>query len=81
MNICIDLFVLETARTKINDFDLRMFGMRQEDVLGFQVTVNNLVAVQQDKTIEYLFGEATNKLEGETSKVVSLDEFVKVHTE
>ena len=73
--------MLKATGTKVDDLDFRMEGMRQQNVLGLQVAVNNLAALQEDQGTQHLPAESTDQTQGEAFELVGLDEFVQVHAE
>lgn len=55
--------------------------MTQQDVFWLQVTVNDLLLLQEVKRTEHLLREAPDQLETMATELVRLDELVKVHIE
>ena len=55
--------------------------MREQDVFGLQVAVDDALAFEQDEAVEDLLGEAADEFQREAGVVVQLDEFVEVHAE
>jgi len=53
--------------------------MRQKDILGLEVTVNDFVLLKHYQAAQELFGKAPNDFEAESAELVGLDELVKVH--
>lgn len=70
LNVGIHSLVLVTAGTEIDDLDFRLSRMSQENVLRFEIAVDNFPALQKQQTIEHLFGETSDKLQRESLKVV-----------
>ena len=54
----IDLLILETTGAEIDNFDLGTCWMGEEDILRLKITMDDLVALQQDQAAEKLFGKA-----------------------
>jgi hypothetical protein len=73
--------MLKTTRPKVYDPNLRTQGMGKEDILGFQVAVDDLLAVKKNQGTEELLGKPADELQRKPSEIVCLDEFIKVHTE
>lgn len=55
--------------------------MREQDVFWFEITVDDLLGFQQEKTAEKLLGKAANDFYRETTECVRLDELVEVHVQ
>ena len=55
--------------------------LSEEDVLRLQVTVDDLVLLEQVQRAQELLGKATNQLEREATESVGLDELVEIHVE
>lgn len=79
LDVGVYFFVFETTRPKIDDFDFGMHGMGEEDILGLEITMDDFVLLEKDKTLEELFSESSDQLQRETSEIVGFYEFVEVH--
>lgn len=55
--------------------------MSDENVFGFEITVNDLLLLQQIQRAEHLFSKAPDHLQGEAPERVGLDELVEVHVQ
>ena len=79
MYVGIHLLILKAARAEVDDFDFRVSRMRQKHVLGLEVAMNDFVTFKENETTQQLLSEAPDKLQGESSKLVCLDELVEIH--
>lgn len=55
--------------------------MPQQDILGLQITVDDLVLLQQVQRGKHLLGEPTNEFEREAAEGIRLDKLVQVHVQ
>jgi hypothetical protein len=55
--------------------------MTQQNVLWFKIAVNYLLLLQYNQGTEDLLGEAPDDAQGESSKGMGLDEFIKIHVQ
>ena len=78
LDICVNSFILEAARAKVDDFDTGFVRALKQDVLWLQVTMYDALLTQVLKSLEYLNGEASDQAEGDTCEVVVLDELIEV---
>lgn len=53
--------------------------MDHENVLRFQIAMNDFLGAKKDQAAQYLLRETTNKLQRKALEVMGLDEFVEVH--
>jgi hypothetical protein len=81
LNIGINLLAFKTTRAKVDDFDFSVEWMTQQNILRFKIAVNYLLLLQYNQGRENLLGEAPDDAQGESSKGMSLDEFVKIHVQ
>ena len=79
LDVRIHLFALKAARPKVDDPDFRSHRMDHENVLRFQIAMNDLLGTKKDQAAQYLLRETTNKLQRKALEVMGLDEFVEVH--
>lgn len=63
LDIGIHFLILETTGPKIDDPDFGAHGMNEKDILGFEVTMNNLLGVQECQSAQDLLREAAYKFE------------------
>lgn len=80
LDVRVNFFVFEATGSKINDLDLGVQRMRKQDVLRFQIAMNDPLSLQQNQRGQHLFAKATDESGGEALELVSLDELVQVHT-
>ena len=73
--------VLETRRTVVDDFYPRLIRLLEQDVLGLEITVDDVVVALEFQSLQDLDGEATNQADRNTLEVIRLDELVKVHAQ
>lgn len=78
LDVSVNSFILEAARAKVDDFDARFVRALKQDVLWFQVTMNDALLTQVLKSLKYLYGESSDQAEGYTCEVVILDELIEV---
>ena len=81
LNVGIHLLVFEATRSEIDNLYLRMHRMAKQDVLRFEIAVDDFLLLQQIERAQHLLGEPPDELDRETSEGVRLDEFVEVHIE
>lgn len=81
LDIGVDFLVLKAARPKVDCSDFGCHRVDEEDVLRLQITVDDLLRVEEDQCTEHLLGEPTDQFQGEPLEVVRLDKFVQVHPE
>lgn len=81
LDICVDLLVFKTAGAKIDDLEFGMQRVPQKNILGLEITVNDLLLLQQVQRAEHLFCEAPDHFEGKATESIGLDKFVEVHVE
>lgn len=55
--------------------------MTQEDVLGLEITVDDLVLLEKIQRAEHLLRHAPNQLQGEATECVGFYEFVEIHVQ
>lgn len=79
LDVRVDLFRFEAAGSEINDLDLRVQGVRQQNVLGLQVTVDDLLLLQKNQRGQDLLAETTDQTQREALELVCFDELVQVH--
>jgi hypothetical protein len=80
LDVRVHFLVFEAAGSKIDNLDLGVQRMRKQDVLGFQIAVNDPLSLQQNQRGEHLFAKATDESGRKALELVSLDELVQVHT-
>ena len=81
LDVGVDPFVLEAARAEVNELDAALVGTLQQDVLGLQVAVNDLLLPQKLERLQDLNSESTDERERDALEVVVLNEFVQVDRE
>lgn len=58
-----------------------MKWMRQKDILGLQIAVNDLVLFEQHQRAEKLSGHAPDNVQRESTERIRLDPFVEIGVE
>lgn|SRR5690242_940711 len=79
LDVSVDLLVLETARSKVDDLDLRVQWMREQNVLRLQIAVDHPLTLQQNQRAQHLLAETADKTRGKALELVCLDELVQIH--
>ena len=78
LDVRVDFLVLEAAATKVNDLDSRLGDFAEENVFGFEVTVDDLVLSHVVERDQDLNGETLYQTQREALKVVHLYEIIQV---
>ena len=61
LDVCVDLLVLETTRSEVNDFDARFVDLSQQDIFWFQVAMYDVVFSHVVQGNEDLDSESLNQ--------------------
>lgn len=56
-----------------------MRRVREENILGLEVTMYDFMFFEEQQGVEKLFGESANEFQGEAAERVEFNEFVEVH--
>lgn len=78
LDIGVNSLAHETGAAVINDFDARFILLFQEDVLGLEVAMNQVVVLLIFEGLKYLDWKAANQVLWDTLEVVVSDELVEV---
>lgn len=81
LDVCVDFLVFEASTAKVNDFDAGLVDLAQQNVLGFEVAVHDVVFPHVVERNEDLNRETFDQTQREALKVVHLDEVVEVHAQ
>ena len=76
LDVGVDFLVLEAARAKINDLDAGLINFPQQNILRFQIAMDDVVFAHVVERYQNLDREALNQTEREAQEVVHLDEVV-----
>ena len=55
--------------------------MSEENVLGFEIAMDDFMLLEQQEAAEELLGETTNDFQGEPTESVRLDKLIQIHVE
>jgi hypothetical protein len=78
LDVGVDLLFFATRAAKVNDPDVSFTRFAKQDILGFQVAVNDVLLLQQEQASHHLAGKATDQREGESLEIVCTNELVEV---
>jgi hypothetical protein len=81
LDISVHGLSLVTSRTEIDNFDDGALEVLEQNVFGFQITVNQAGLVEECKTIKKLLGKDADQSGAESSELVLLDKLVQVDAE
>lgn len=81
LDVCVDFLVFEASTAEVNNFDARLVDFAQQNVLGFEVTVHDVVFPHVVERNEDLNRETFDQTQRKALKVVHLDEVVEVHAQ
>jgi hypothetical protein len=78
LDVGVHFFVRFAAATEVDDFNGRAAGGTEEDVLGFEVTVDDVDVglAEEEEGAEDLLGKFSGEVEGNASELCVLEEFV-----
>ena len=79
--VSVDSFVLEARRSKVDDLDSRLIWCLEKDVLGLEVTMNDLVIFDVFQTLQDLNGKSADQTQTYSLEVVVFDELIQVDAE
>ena len=72
LNIGIELFPLEAARSRIDDLNPSFIFLFQQYILGFQIAMNNLMPIQEIQPLQHLNRHPPNQIQIHTIELVQL---------
>ena len=78
LNISVDSLFLETAGTKVDDLDSRLVCFFEQNVLRLEISMDDLIFVEEVNSVEDLEGHSSDEVEGEPIVAIVLDEFIKI---
>lgn len=78
LDVGVHCLTLVAGRSKINYLDDRAFEVLQQDVLRFQIAVDEAGLVEQGQAVEQLLSKHTHQGGAKASELVLLDQFVQV---
>lgn len=81
LDVRVDPLVGEAGGPEVDYFDARLIWTLQQDILWFQVTVDDVLVSEELERLQDLNGEAAYQRQGDALEVVVLDELVKIDRE
>ena len=76
LDVSIDSLSFETARSKIDDLDTRLVHFFQENILRFEIGMDNMIFVKKMNAIEHLKHKATHEIKWKSVVSVRFYELV-----
>lgn len=81
LDISVHHFIFKTTTTEINEFDATLIDLLQQNVLRFEITMDDLLLSDEHQSLQDLNRESPDQPHGDPVETVHLQELIQIDGE